>query len=123
MHPGAVAQQVEQVAEDHPVAGSRPARPVLSCSICGMEAERLVKHHVRPRCKGGTHGETVRCCPVCASQVHMLFTEKELAAMTLLELLETEKMQKYLVWRRKHPGDHHRHRMSKKVRKWKEYHR
>lgn len=123
MHPGAVAQLEEQVAEDHHVAGSSPARPVLSCSICEMETERLVKHHVRPKSKGGKHGETVGCCPPCASQVHMLFTEKELAAMSLEELLETEKMRKYLTWRRKHPGDHHGHRMSRKVRKWKEYHR
>jgi hypothetical protein len=42
--------------------------------------------------------------------------------MSLEELVATEQVQKYIKWRRKHPGEH-RHRMSRGVKKWKRYHR
>ena len=94
----------------------------MKCGICGEESDRLYRHHVRPVSKGGRHGEIVKCCDTCSNQVHMLFNEKELAAMTLEELLATEKMQRYVKWRKKHPGEH-THRMSKNVKQWKRYHR
>jgi hypothetical protein len=92
------------------------------CGICGEEVDRLYKHHVVPKVKGGAKGETVGCCYTCNGQVHMLFNESELARMSLEELVATEQVQKYIKWRRKHPGEH-RHRMSRGVKKWKRYHR
>jgi protein-arginine kinase activator protein McsA len=93
-----------------------------TCQICQEEAGRLLKHHVKPKCKGGTHAEIAYCCKTCAKQVHVLFNNNELAMMSLKELLATEQMQKYIKWKKKHPGEF-RGVMSNKVKKWKQFHR
>ncbi len=97
---------------------------MTTCAICHTitESDVTTKHHVLPKSKGGRHKETIICCPDCGKQVHILFNEKELASMSLDELLKTEEMIKYIKWKRTHPGNH-KHRMSKKVRQWKRYHR
>lgn len=92
----------------------------MNCQICNEEMERSFKHHVVPKCKGGK--ATIEVCYTCNGQVHMLFNEQELAAMTLDELLSIDKMRKYIKWKQKHPGEY-RHRMSQDVKKWKKYHR
>jgi 5-methylcytosine-specific restriction enzyme A len=94
----------------------------MHCQICKEEVGRLLKHHVTPKCKGGAHGEIAKCCKTCAKQVHVLFTNKELARMSLEELIATEPMQRYIEWKKKHPGEF-RGIISKKVKKWKQYHR
>ena len=94
----------------------------MNCQICEETVDKLFKHHVTPKSKGGTHGETVLCCSTCAKQVHILFNNKELAKMTLDELRATEQMIKYVKWKKKHPG-YHKGRMSNKVKDWKRYHR
>jgi hypothetical protein len=52
----------------------------------------------------------------------MLFTEKELAEMSLKELIANVKMQTFIKWRQKHPEEY-KARMSRKVKRWKKYHR
>lgn len=52
----------------------------------------------------------------------MLFTNNELASLSLDELTSHEKMVKYLKWKEKHLGPH-KHRMSNEVKKWKKTHR
>lgn len=94
----------------------------MKCAICGLEKGKLYRHHVKPKSKGGTHGEIVKCCKTCSQQVHMLFTEKELAQMSFRELLANVKMQKFIKWRQKHPEEY-TVRMSKKVKNWRKYHR
>jgi protein-arginine kinase activator protein McsA len=94
----------------------------MQCQICQEEVNKLYRHHVTPKVKGGKNGEIAKCCRTCAHQVHMLFNEKELAAMSFEELVATEQMQKYIKWKKKHPGEFS-HRMSKKVKKWKQFHR
>jgi len=86
------------------------------CSICGLETSDLHKHHVTPKSKGGSKGETIRCCFTCSQQIHMLFSNKELSGMSLSKLLKTDKMKSYIKWRKKHPGDC-KHRMSRRVKR------
>lgn len=91
------------------------------CKICYTDPASE-KHHIKPKSKGGTHGETVDCCSDCGGQFHMLFNNRFLASMDLETLLETEEMQSYISWKKKHPGPH-KHRMSSTVKQWKKGHR
>jgi len=93
-----------------------------TCAICHAETTHLYSHHVTPKTKGGTHGEIAKCCRTCASQVHMFFNEKELAAMTFEELTATTQVKRYVQWKMQHPGDY-THRMANTVKTWKRYHR
>ena len=88
------------------------------CEICGCQVDKLFKHHVLPKCLGGTAEDIAFCCWTCSRQVHALYSEKELAAMTLAQLCEQEDMKKYIAWKRRHPGDH-RHMPSNRLRKRK----
>lgn len=92
----------------------------MKCEICQID-DAIEKHHLIPRQRHKANQEVVQCCYDCARQVHMLFNEKELASMTIKELLDTLEMQKYLRWKKKHSGEH-RHRMSNRVKAWKKYH-
>lgn len=94
----------------------------MNCIICNAEVNRLYKHHLIPKSKGGAKGEIVECCDMCSQQIHMLFTEKELAGMSLEQLLADGKMNKFLKWRKNHLGSY-TVRMSNKVKKWKKTHR
>ena len=78
----------------------------MECAICHRETDKLFKHHVVPKVKGGSKGDIIGCCKTCAKQVHMLFSENELAKMTLDELLTTEAMQKYILWIQKRRRDY-----------------
>lgn len=91
----------------------------MLCEICRID-EISEKHHLVPRSKGGK--ETIGCCSDCGGQVHMLFNNAELAKMSLDDLLTNEKMQKYVIWKKKHSGTH-RHRMSNGVKSWRKSHR
>lgn len=85
------------------------------CEICKHYSEDIHRHHIIPRARGGSKGPTIKCCPTCTYQVHVLFTEKELEKMTLEELLSTTQMQKYIQWKIKHPGDY-RHKKSRRIK-------
>lgn len=86
------------------------------CGICQRETDKLHRHHIVPKAKGGTHGEVVKCCGNCNKQVHLLFNEKELSCMSLNELIETESMQKYIKWIKKRPGNF-KGKMSNRIKR------
>lgn len=88
----------------------------MFCEVCeSLITGKAHKHHVKPRSEGGRKGQKVLCCAPCNTQVHMLFTNKELAKMTFQELLKTPAMRKWIAWRRKHPSDV-KHRMSRRIK-------
>ena len=91
----------------------------MKCQICSVD-KAIQQHHILPRSLGGK--KTVWCCSDCGNQIHMLFNNKELSYMSFEELLMTNKMTKYLKWKRKHSGIH-RYKMSNEVKKWKKGHR
>jgi len=86
----------------------------MNCKICETDIA-IQKHHILPKSRGGRYSTTVDCCYDCGNQIHMLFTNKELASMTLSSLLSDNKMKKYIKWKRTHPGSH-KHKMSKRVK-------
>lgn len=75
------------------------------CGICLRRVKSTSKHHIKPKSRGGTHGDTVPACKTCHRQVHALYTEKELSKMSFEELLDHEDMSKYLKWIRGRKGD------------------
>ncbi len=93
------------------------------CEICDLD-DAVEKHHLIPKQQKKSNPDPIiiRCCYDCAKQVHMLFNNKELAEMSLEELLEMAEMQTYIKWKMKHPGTHG-HKMSSRVKDWQKYHR
>jgi hypothetical protein len=89
--------------------------------MCGVD-EATQKHHVKPRSKGGRKLETVDCCSDCGGQVHMLYTNHDLATRTFDEIINHTKMDEYIKWKKTHPGTH-KHRMSNEVKVWRTGHR
>jgi len=75
------------------------------CPLC----ERLIppsqadKHHLVPKSKGGRVTEVLH--RACHRQIHMLFTEAELAKhySTADDLLQNESVQKFVAWIKSKP--------------------
>ena len=89
----------------------------MTCELCGREAIKLFKHHVRPQSEGGTNGEIRMCCHPCANQVHMLFTNKELATMTWDELRGRASVKRYVEWVKDKKGARFKLRRSSRVKR------
>lgn len=73
------------------------------CALCGRKVERVSKHHIIPKSKGGT--ETVPLCSPCHSTLHHFFRNRTLAREknSLDALLSDPDIQRYLEWVRKQP--------------------
>ncbi|MCA9074083.1 MAG: hypothetical protein KDA93_03550 [Planctomycetaceae bacterium] len=83
-----------------------PSDSELRCVVCEHEYPRseLTKHHLVPKSRRGK--ETVLTCRACHSQIHALFTEKELERHygTQDLLLDAEALQPWIAWiRRRRP--------------------
>ena len=75
------------------------------CQICFRDIpdEYLEKHHLIPKSKKGK--DTIDVCNACDDQLHLLFTNKELAKQynTLDKLLSSEKVLTWVNWIRNRP--------------------
>lgn len=74
-----------------------------TCEICGRllgKSERVSKHHLTPKSRGGKHSPTILIHNICHQKIHSVFTEKELKDhyYTVEKLLTTEPMQKFVKW-------------------------
>ena len=74
-----------------------------TCSICGRllgEKTNYSKHHLVPKSKGGTFGETIDIHNICHQKIHSVFTERELRDYynTVEKLLTHEEMIKFIKW-------------------------
>ena len=73
--------------------------------MCNMTV-LLTKHHLIPRCKDKDKvGTTVDLCSSCHTFLHAVFSENYLKENldTLEKILQHERCQEYLHWRKKHP--------------------
>lgn len=78
------------------------------CALCGRDVRALTEHHLVPRSKGkkGQALPTVLICSACHRQLHVLFTNEELARdfNTLEKLRENEAVRRFVKWiRKQHP--------------------
>lgn len=76
-------------------------KKVFYCELCGRfipEKEYTEKHHLIPVSKGGKHKQKGLFCIDCATQVHKLFTNKELKeTFNTIEALKSDpRVQKWI---------------------------
>lgn len=81
------------------------------CELCGSN-EKLTKHHLVPKlkCKGKLAGikenssNIIMICDMCHRTIHAYFNENELRdnLNSVEKLIENEKFELYLDWRKKH---------------------
>ena len=78
------------------------------CELCDREVEKLTRHHLIPKQRGGKKKGVVMFCLACKDQVHRLFTNKELSREynTLEKLRANPKVQNYIKWVRKQKTDY-----------------
>jgi formate dehydrogenase maturation protein FdhE len=76
---------------------------VRRCELCKM-CPYTRKHHIIPRSEKGKI--TIDCCETCESFLHKTWSNKQLRDTynTVESILDTEKFQKLLKWRRKQPN-------------------
>jgi len=97
------------------------------CELCQRYVKRLTEHHLRPRSqhkrlrKKGLRdmdflNAKAMLCRACHSQIHALFTEKELALHydMLEKLLEHPDVQKWANWVKDRPDRHIKVQLSNK---------
>ncbi|MEM8527771.1 MAG: HNH endonuclease [Bacteroidota bacterium] len=75
------------------------------CPLCQRELGEIniSKHHLVPKSKGGTFGETVMLHNICHQKIHSVFSEKELKEdyYTIEQLLAHEEIAKFVKWVKK----------------------
>ena len=91
------------------------------CELCGIECS-LTKHHLRPQLKCKDKYKKIKedpsniawVCDSCHGHIHATFSENELRDLysTKDALLASEKMQKFLKWKAKHPDFRGHSKMS-----------
>lgn len=79
----------------------------MQCQLCLREFSKLTVHHLIPRQytrrKGIAIGPTIEICPGCHRQIHVLFSNQQLALElnSLDKLSQNPDMLKFLAWARK----------------------
>ncbi|MEN0051281.1 MAG: HNH endonuclease [Bacteroidota bacterium] len=89
------------------------------CPLCQRELGEIniSKHHLIPKSKGGTFGETVMLHNICHQKIHSVFSEKELRDdyNTIEKLLANEQIAKFVKWvAKKEIGFYERNKRMKK---------
>lgn len=79
------------------------------CELCNRSVSIITKHHLIPLQKGGKKFETLSLCPTCHTQIHALFTNRELATHyhTLESLKGDTKIIKFLRFLENVPATSH----------------
>ncbi|MEM8761615.1 MAG: HNH endonuclease signature motif containing protein [Pseudomonadota bacterium] len=90
------------------------AADVPTCPLCGRPIPRHARqslHHLVPKLKGGTHGETVLLHQICHNEIHATLTEVELARdYASIEALRSHpRLARFIRWvAKKDPAFHSR---------------
>jgi hypothetical protein len=83
----------------------------MKCALCERDVAKLTEHHLKPRSrlKKGETTPTIWICSACHRQIHVLFTNLQLAdEYNSLERLRDEpRMVKFLSWIRKQDANKH----------------
>ncbi|MEM9887832.1 MAG: HNH endonuclease [Bacteroidota bacterium] len=92
---------------------------IKKCPLCDRELGEIniSKHHLVPKSKGGTFGETVLLHNICHQKIHSVFTEKELKEdyNSVAKLRAHEQINKFVKWvRKKEIGFYEKNKRMKK---------
>ncbi|QAS51661.1 HNH endonuclease [Halobacillus litoralis] len=74
-----------------------------TCDLCNRSPVKTTEHHLIPKQYGGVEGPTVILCQACHRQIHVIFTNQELAGFynTMDRLQDHPEIKKYLHWVKK----------------------
>ena len=77
------------------------------CELCNREVPFITEHHLIPKERGGKHYDTAKFCKMCHTQIHALYSNRELAArlFSIKRLQSDDGIKKYLNFIKKMPGD------------------
>lgn len=83
---------------------------LMKCPMCERDIppRLMTDHHLVPQSCGGKNGKNkVEVCTACHSQIHLLFTNKELASKvdTIAKLRKHGAMRPFLKWIAKKPAE------------------
>lgn len=90
------------------------------CELCNRNVSVITKHHLIPLAKGGKKFNTIHLCTACHTQIHALFTNRELASRynSLQSLKNDIRIIKFLRFIKDIPGDSYVYiKKSRHVRK------
>ena len=97
-------------------------KQIEKCELCGCESDCLTRHHLIPqlKCKNkykemkNDDSNIIVICRQCHDQLHAEYSESELRDLynTKEKILSSEKMQKFIAWRKKHPNFNGHSKMS-----------
>lgn len=95
-----------------PAESEPPVRASETCPLCDRAippGARASRHHLTPKLKGGTHGETVRLHQVCHSAIHARYSEAEIARRLsdVDSLRQDPELARFVAWVRTKPPDFH----------------
>ncbi|ACL59397.1 restriction endonuclease [Methylobacterium nodulans] len=98
--------------DDDPSTHGPPSPAAAICPLCERPippGARQSRHHLTPKLKGGTHGETVRLHQICHSAIHARYSEAEIARRLadVARLREDPEIARFLAWIRTKPDDFH----------------
>lgn len=97
------------------------AKSIGICALCGAE-KKLTQHHLIPKVRAKNKYKEIKedpsnllwICRSCHDQIHSLWDESTLRDLynTKEKLLAAPEMQKFIVWKRKHPDFNGHSKMS-----------
>lgn len=72
----------------------------MECQLCNRDFEKLTRHHLVPKVRGGSKGDVIMVCLSCKDMIHRLIPNKELERKynTLGALKNHPKIRKYVKW-------------------------
>lgn len=70
------------------------------CDLCKREVEKLTRHHLIPKSRGGSKGDVIKVCISCKDMIHNLIPNKLLDRKynTLEKIKSHPKVRKYVKW-------------------------
>ena len=94
----------------------------MKCELCQCEIDNLTVHHLIPKSRIRNKYKEIKedpsnllqICRSCHDQIHSLWDESTLRDLynTKEKLLASPEMQKFIVWRQKHPDFNGHSKMS-----------
>lgn len=90
------------------------------CPLCERTVEALTRHHLEPQRR--KESDVVAICEPCHDQLHAVFTHHELRQRydTLEALKESDEMQRFVDWLRRHDPASVEVDSSERVSEWRD---
>ena len=107
-----VGRRARRWHDGDPLPEALSASPAPVCPLCERPIPKRARqslHHLTPKLKGGTHGETVRLHQICHAAIHARYSEAKIARRLadVASLRDDPEIARFLAWVRAKPPDFH----------------